>query len=109
MVMRSDFIEEDVELDERWERKRSESIRDGFGRGAEFLSGQIAMFTAIGFFLARLAFVLLILYIACTSLHKHGGFWDFGAWLCVAAYAIGRIKAQILGRVERDRRNAANL
>lgn len=116
MVMSSDFIQEDVELDGDWTPKRGAGHSRGgrfrppsANRVAEFLSALMAMLMAVFFVLARLALLLLILYVACTSLHKHGGFRDFCAWLCVAAYAFGRIKAQILGRVERDRRNAANL
>lgn len=92
MVMRSDFIEEDVELDADWTPKRDaggfQAMRGQQGQpGFTFrLSKEIADFLRV---MLRLAVSMGILVIASKSLRPHGGIVDLLLWLGVL-FAYGR-------------------
>lgn len=112
MAVRSDFVPEDTELDDDWKPRRKAGSMGGgrfsppsANRIAEALSSLAGMLSAVIFVLIRVGLMLLILYVACKSLWKHGGFGDFCSWLCVAAFAFSRVKEQMLRRFERDRRH----
>jgi hypothetical protein len=95
MVTRSDFIREDVELDEEWQPKtrpfsgRVFGNRQGpRGRGPQIpgqalgqLQDAVLAFLRVIF---RIALFLGIFVIAIKSLKPHGGIFDFFAWLAVA-------------------------
>ncbi len=86
MVMRSDFIQEDVELDENWTPKRSAGAQQAgnnrFARngGMPQLRGDFAEFLQLIF---RLAGFVGIFILAIKSLKPHGGVLDFFIWLAV--------------------------
>lgn len=85
MVMKSDFIQEDVELDDDWTPRRSAGAFQG-GRssgndGFSFrLPKELTDFLRV---MCKLAVSLGILVIAAKSLRPHGGVIDFLFWLCV--------------------------
>ncbi len=80
MVMRSDFIREDVELDARWKPKRRPDFRAfSLDRLAEAMMRMLRV-------ALRLAFALGICIVAARSLKPHGGIVDCLMWLAVGAY-----------------------
>lgn len=100
MVKRSDFVRENVELDENWEPKRSQGF---FGRAAGGRNGPSPQAShgpvdpdsarwlgeAIQRNLSlvlRSLFLLGIVVMAFRSLRPHGGFTDFMLWLAVGLY-----------------------
>ena len=113
MALSSDFIREDVELDENWRPKeRSAGMRAGGGRPAAWpgladaLASLWTMVSPLLFLVSRGAMVLFVFYVAFRSLRPHGGFRDCVLWLCVAGLLASRIKDQMLRRFERDRNHA---
>ena len=97
MVKRSDFIRENVELDENWEPKRRQGFFERAAGGRNGPSpqashgpvdpdsgrwlGEIIM-RNFGVLL-RLLFLIGIIIMAFRSLKPHGGFLDFMLWLAV--------------------------
>ena len=100
MVKRSDFVRENVELDENWEPKRRHGFferstggRDDPSRpasqratdpdSARWLGEAIVRNLSL---LLRILFLLGIFVMAFRSLKPHGGFIDFLIWLAVGIY-----------------------
>ena len=96
-MKRSDFVRENVELDENWEPKRRQGFferatggRDGPSpqasqgpvdlASARWLGEAIQRNLAL---LLRILFLVGIFVMAFRSLKPHGGFTDFMVWLAV--------------------------
>jgi hypothetical protein len=96
MVTRSDFIREDVELDDGWRPiKRESGARER--RGSAF-SGLLLEFVLWAFRLAALGAIALK---AIGAFKPHGGFYDFLAWAIVGIYFLRRLRAEALAMGER--------
>jgi len=97
MVKRSDFVRENVELDENWEPKRRQGFSERIFGGRDGPSPQAShgpvdpdsarwLGEAIQrnlSLLLRILFLLGIVVMAFRSLKPHGGFLDFMLWLAV--------------------------
>lgn len=93
MAVRSDFVPEDVELDEFWNVKRRE-VRRRQSTLARLGDALFDLLDALGdiiktFF--KWAFFLAIPAMAIRSLWKHGGLWDFLAWAVIGVYVLGPV------------------